>query len=103
MGDGLDGCHTDECGDIQIGDVELIAMSFEIAANKCVRFALDSLDVFQPSGTRRLLGEHAVKLRADGWASSMTETSSRPRPRSSRRHLDQGVADRCIIWSCGGR
>ncbi len=41
VGERLHGRHADECGDIRIGDIELIAMSFEIIPDERVSFALD--------------------------------------------------------------
>ena len=70
-------------------------MSLEIASNKCVSFAVDSLDVFQPSRTRGLLGKDAVKLWVDavGVEHDGNEFARRDLDRA-RRHLGQRVADR---------
>ena len=56
----LHGCHADECGNIRIGNIELISMSLKIASNKRVSFMVHSLDVFEPPGTRGLLDKDAV-------------------------------------------
>ena len=65
MGQGLDGGHADECGEVRIGNIQLISMSFEIRANHRVSFALDGLNVFELAGTRGLLDEDAVKFGID--------------------------------------
>ena len=79
-------------------------MSLEIASNKCVSFAVDNLDVFQPSGARGLLGKDAVKLRVDamGVEHDGNEFARRNLDRA-RRHLGQRVGPPASSRAYDGR
>ena len=85
--------HADEGGKIEITDIDLIAMRFEIASNQCITLSDISLDIFEPPDTRDLFRKDAMQLGIDA------VTVDRKRNELARRGLDrerscldQGVA-----------
>jgi hypothetical protein len=94
MRQGLHRRCQDESGKVEIGNVDLAAMGFEIAAKKPARVSLDRFDVFEPSGAGDLLGEDAVKLRIDTVSldRGCDEFARRDVDRA-RGDLEQGVED----------
>ena len=54
--------HADEGGQIEIGNIDLIAMCFEIASNQCITLSNISLDIFEAPDTRDLFRKDAMKL-----------------------------------------
>ena len=58
-------CHDDEGGEIEIGDIDLIAMRLQIASNQCITLSDISLDIFEPPNTRDLFRKDAMQLGID--------------------------------------
>ena len=54
--------HQDESSEVGIGNVDLAAMGLEIISQESASVSLDSFDILEPPGARRLLGQDAVKL-----------------------------------------
>ena len=60
VGERFDCGYTHECGEVRIGNIELISMRLEVSANKPVSLAFDGLDIFELTDTRRLLDQDTV-------------------------------------------
>src|SRR5579862_4098813 len=69
--------HADEGRDIEIGDIDLISMSVEIAPDKCINVLVDRLDILESPNTWDLFGKDAMKLGIDTVSVDLTETNSR--------------------------
>jgi hypothetical protein len=94
MGERFDCGYTHECGEIRIGNIELISMSLEISANKPVSLAFHGLDVFELTGPRRLLDQDTVQFWIDavGFDHDRNQFARRHFD-GAGRHLDQRIAD----------
>ena len=57
--------HADEGREIEIGDIDLIAMRLQIASNQCITLSDISLDIFKPSNMRDLFRKDAMQLGID--------------------------------------
>src|SRR5277367_1618924 len=57
--------HTDEGGEIEIGNIDLIAMRLEIASNQCITLSDISFNIFEPPNPRDLFRKDAMQLGID--------------------------------------
>ena len=53
--------HQDKCREIEILDVDLIAMRLEIASNQCIALADVGLEIFQAPDARDLFRKDAMQ------------------------------------------
>ena len=85
-------CHADESGEIEIGDIDFIPMSVEIAANECMNIPVNRFDILQSPNSWDLFRKDAMKLGIDAVAfdCDRNELANRPFDRA-RSHLDQDV------------
>ena len=65
MGQCFHYCHQDEGREIEIGDIDLIAMRLQIASNQCITLSDISLDIFEPPNMRDLFRKDAMQLGID--------------------------------------
>jgi len=65
MGQCFHHCHQDEGREIEIGDIDLIAMRLEIAPDQCIAISDISLDIFQPPNMWDLFRQDAMQLGID--------------------------------------
>ena len=86
-------CHDDEGREVEIGDIDLIAMCLEIASNQCITISDIGLDIFEPSNSWNLFRKDAMKLGIDAVSVDCNRNKFARRDLDwTRSHLDQGVA-----------
>jgi len=89
----FDHCDADEGRKIGIGNINLISMCLEIAANQRIPLSDVGLDIFKPPDTWNLFRKDAMKfgINAVSVDCNRNEFARRDLDRA-RSYLDQGVA-----------
>ena len=65
MGQGLHSRYQDESREVEIGDVDLAAMSLEIPSKEGAGISHCGVETFEPPGAGNFFVEDAMKLRID--------------------------------------